>query len=35
MSGGGAETYSYSGIPWDGRMRSSLKLPKRAKVAVT
>lgn len=28
MSGGGTRTYKHSLIPWGGRMRSSLKLPK-------
>ena len=33
MSGGGPATYKYPLIPRGGRMRSSLKLPKRAKGA--
>ena len=31
MSGGGTEMYKHPMIPWGGRMRSSLKLPKEAK----
>ena len=31
MSGGGTRTYKYPMTSWGGRMRSSLKLPQRAR----